>query len=81
MVLDETLVVWDVELHTEALERLLYALMTHRMDHVQGTRAQVGGVGDENALAVEEKTIGQAPGRPQLAGLEALCEAAGLGVL
>jgi hypothetical protein len=55
--------------------------MTHRMDHVQGTRAQVGGVGDKNALAVEEKTIGQAPGRPQLAGLEALCEAAGLGVL
>jgi hypothetical protein len=23
-----------------------------------------GGVGDENALAVEEKTIGQAPGHP-----------------
>jgi hypothetical protein len=32
MVLDETLVVWDVELCTEALERLLYALMTHCMD-------------------------------------------------
>jgi predicted HAD superfamily phosphohydrolase YqeG len=34
MVLDETLVVWDVELRTEALERLLYALMTHCMDQV-----------------------------------------------
>jgi hypothetical protein len=81
MVLDETLVVWDVELRTEALERLLYALMTHRMDQVQGARAQVGGVGDENALAVEEKTIAKRQGAPQLAGLEALCEAAGLGVL
>jgi hypothetical protein len=30
---------------------------------------------------VEEKTIGQAPGCPQLAGLEALREAASLGVL
>jgi hypothetical protein len=34
MVLEETFVVWDVELLTEALERLLYALMTHRMDQV-----------------------------------------------
>jgi hypothetical protein len=34
------------------------------MDQVQGAHAQVGGVGDENALAVEEKTISQAPGRP-----------------
>jgi hypothetical protein len=81
MVLDETLVVWDVELRMEALKRLLYTLMTHRMDQVQGAHAQVGGVGDENALAVEEKTISQAPGRPQLAGLEGLCEVAGLSVL
>jgi hypothetical protein len=51
------------------------------MDQVQGARAQVGGVGGENALAVEEKTVGQAPGRPQLAGLEALREAASLGIL
>jgi hypothetical protein len=28
-----------------------------------------------------EKIVGQVPGRPQLTGLEALCEAAGLGVL
>jgi hypothetical protein len=55
MVLDETLVVWDVELRTEALECLLYALMTHGRDQVQGARVQVGGVENENAIAMEEK--------------------------